>query len=151
PILNRLKQIDGRAPLSIMTCKVNPMDPQLQSWLKEGLSFEVHTLNHPCPLLSGGKFEVARDQVYGCIDLMNQIPNNKPVAYRMPCCDSINSLSPRFFAEIFNHPTTNGHFLEMDSSVFNITTTNDPVLPRDWTIDTDGREKFRKYLPFPAY
>jgi len=33
PILNRLKQIDGRAPLSIMTCKVNPSDPQLQSWL----------------------------------------------------------------------------------------------------------------------
>ena len=31
PILNRLKQIDGRAPVSIMTCDVKPDDPQLQS------------------------------------------------------------------------------------------------------------------------
>ncbi|MCA9085889.1 MAG: hypothetical protein KDA81_17640, partial [Planctomycetaceae bacterium] len=40
PILNRLKQIDGRAPVSIMTCSVKPDDPQLQSWLEEGLSIE---------------------------------------------------------------------------------------------------------------
>src|SRR3954464_15411595 len=31
PILRRLKQIDGRAPLSIMTCSVDPKDPQLQA------------------------------------------------------------------------------------------------------------------------
>jgi hypothetical protein len=30
PILQRLKQIDGRAPVSIMTCQVKPEDPQLQ-------------------------------------------------------------------------------------------------------------------------
>src|SRR5712671_657990 len=35
PILNRLKQIDGRAPVSIMTVSIKPEDPQLQSWLKE--------------------------------------------------------------------------------------------------------------------
>src|SRR5258707_15038379 len=35
PILNRLKQIDGRAPVSIMTCKVKPDDPQLGQWLAE--------------------------------------------------------------------------------------------------------------------
>ena len=35
PILSRLKKIDNRAPVSIMTCEVNPKDPQLQSWLKE--------------------------------------------------------------------------------------------------------------------
>ena len=33
PILNRLKAIDGRAALSIMTNQVSPKDPQLQSWL----------------------------------------------------------------------------------------------------------------------
>ncbi len=47
PILSRLKQIDGRAPVSIMTCDVKPDDPQLQSWLEEGLSIEVHTIDHP--------------------------------------------------------------------------------------------------------
>ena len=151
PILDRLKKIDGRAPLSIMTCSVNPTNPQLQSWLREGLSLEVHTLAHPCPFFANGDFDAAYQTVQGCIDQMNRIPNNKPVAFRMPCCDSINSLSPRFFAEIFNHPTTNKNFLQIDSSVFNITTTNDPSLPREWTIDDDGKEKFRKYLPFPAF
>src|SRR5437868_15499993 len=29
PILNRLKKIDGRAPVSIMTCSIDPKDPQL--------------------------------------------------------------------------------------------------------------------------
>src|SRR5215213_8663704 len=48
PILDRLKKIDGRAPLSIMTNTVSPDDPRLQSWLKEGVSLEVHTLTHPC-------------------------------------------------------------------------------------------------------
>src|SRR5262245_30783994 len=36
PILRRLKEIDGRAPVSIMTCSVDPKEPQLQAWLKEG-------------------------------------------------------------------------------------------------------------------
>src|ERR1043166_3841464 len=27
PILERLKQIDGRAPVSIMTCKIDPKEP----------------------------------------------------------------------------------------------------------------------------
>ena len=48
PILRRLQQIDGRAPVSIMTCNVDPQAAQLQSWLKEGLSIEVHTRDHPC-------------------------------------------------------------------------------------------------------
>src|SRR2546426_3723065 len=33
PILERLKRIDGRAPVSIMTMNVKPDDEQLQSWL----------------------------------------------------------------------------------------------------------------------
>src|SRR5437773_11563397 len=38
PILERLKKIDGRAPVSIMTNQVNPRHPLLQKWLREGLS-----------------------------------------------------------------------------------------------------------------
>ena len=37
PILDRLKRVDGRAPVSIMTNNVPPGDPQLQAWLKEGV------------------------------------------------------------------------------------------------------------------
>src|SRR5271166_2509097 len=38
PILERLKKIDGRAPVSIMTCDIDPKHEHLQKWLKEGLS-----------------------------------------------------------------------------------------------------------------
>src|SRR4051794_8173286 len=54
PILQRLKKIDGHAPVSIMTCTVDPKHPHLQTWLKEGLSLETHTIEHPCPILGKG-------------------------------------------------------------------------------------------------
>ncbi|MBI2947363.1 MAG: c-type cytochrome [Verrucomicrobia bacterium] len=151
PILERLKKIDGHAPVSIYCNALDPEQPQFQSWLKEGLSLEVHTLSHPCPLLAKGNFQAAVDTVNGGIDLLNRVPNNKAVAYRMPCCDSINSPSPRFYAEIFNRRTSAGHFLTIDSSVMNITTPKDKSLPRELVVDADGREKFRKYVPFPSF
>ena len=151
PILERLKKIDGRAPVSIMTCTIDPNHPHLQKWLKEGLNIEVHTVDHPCPLLQGGDFAKAKSTYDRCVDLMNLIPNNKPVAFRMPCCDSLNTPSPRFYAEIFNRTTPHGNFLSIDTSVFNITTPNDPDLPKELTTDADGKEKFRKYLPFPSF
>lgn len=151
PILNRLKAIDGRAPVSIMTNTVKPDDPRLQAWLKEGLSFEVHTISHPCPLLQKGDFAKAAKDYHDCVDLINKIPGNKPVAFRMPCCDSINSPSPRFYAEIFNKVSPGGHFLTIDSSVFTLFTPDDPSLPRELVFDPDGRERFRKYLPFRSF
>jgi putative membrane-bound dehydrogenase-like protein len=151
PILNRLKAIDGRAPVSIMTNEVNPDDPRLQGWLKEGLSLEVHTLTHPCPCLQKGDFAEAARTYHGSVDLMSRIPGNTPVAYRMPCCDSLNTVSPRFFAEIFNKTSPGGKFLSIDSSVFVVLTPDDPALPRDLVFDPDGRERFRKYIPFPSF
>ncbi len=132
PILNRLKQIDGRAPVSIMTCNVKPDDPQLAQWLAEGLSLEVHTIDHPCPLLQGGDFAKAKSTYDRCVDLLNEISGNKPVAFRMPCCDSLNTLSPRFYAEIFNNVTPKLNYLSISSSIFNLFTPNDPEIPRGW-------------------
>lgn len=151
PVIDRLKQIDGHAPLSIFCNGPTPDDPQLQTWRKEGLSFEIHTLHHPCPLLEKGNFPAATNTYHGCVELVNTVPHNKPVAYRMPCCDSLNSPSPRFYSEIFNRVNSRGQFLTIDTSVMNITTTNDSALPRELTMDPDGREKFRKYVPFPAF
>jgi putative membrane-bound dehydrogenase-like protein len=147
PILNRLKKIDGRAPLSIMTNQVDPQHPQLLAWLKEGLSLETHTLEHPCPFFKGGDFNRARATYEGCVDLLSRVPGSHPVAFRMPCCDSLNTPSPRFYAEIFNKTTAHGSFLTLDSSVFNIFTSNDPELPRELVLDADGQDRFRKYLP----
>jgi len=151
PILERLKQIDGRAPVSIMTCKIDPATPQLQAWLKEGLSFEVHTVDHPCPLLAGNDFAKAKSTYDRCVDQIFSIPNNRPVAFRTPCCDSLDTPSPRLFAEIFNRASPGGHFLSIDSSVFNITTPSDPDLARDVVFDEIGRERFRKYVPFESF
>lgn len=151
PILNRLKTIDGRAPVSIMTRYIDPNVPHLQTWLKEGVSIETHTIKHPCPLLAGNDFPAAKETYDNCIDLISRIPNMQPVAFRMPCCDSLNSPSPRFYANIFSSTTPQGHFLFVDSSVCNITTPNDSALPRDLATDKDGKERFRKYLPFPSF
>ena len=147
PILQRLKQIDGRAPVSIMTCNVKPDDPQLQSWLQEGLSLECHTFDHPCPILAGGDFKKAKGTYDKCVDLLASVPNNHPVAFRTPCCDSLNTVSPRLFAGIINQETPGGNFLQLDSSVFTVFTAGDSSLPQSSLIDADGREKFRKYIP----
>ncbi len=147
PILNRLKQIDGRAPVSIFTCSIDPKQPHLQQWLEEGLSLEVHTIDHPCPLLKDGDLAKAKSTVDRCIDLLNEVPNNKPVCFRMPCCDSLNTLSPRFYTEIFNKTTAKGNFLLANSSVMQVFTSDDPALPRELVVDADGQAKFKKYLP----
>lgn len=151
PILDRLKQIDGRAPVSIMSCSVNPVDPQLKKWLAEGLSIEVHTFDHPCPCLQGSDFAKAKATYEKCVDLMNLIPGNRPVAFRMPCCDSKNTPSPRFWQHVFNETTPYGNFLQVDSSVFNIITKDDPSLPKKIRELEDGSERFRRYLPFPNF
>jgi putative membrane-bound dehydrogenase-like protein len=147
PILDRLKQIDGRASVSIMARSVPVDDPQVQKWLKQGLSLEVHTIQHPCPLFANGDFQAAATNYYGCIDSLSQISGNQPVAFRMPCCDSMDSASPRFYAELFNHTSPNGHFLSIDSSVMNLLTTNDSSLPRELLVEPNGHERFSKYFP----
>ncbi|HMJ67200.1 MAG TPA: PVC-type heme-binding CxxCH protein [Candidatus Binatia bacterium] len=146
PMLERLKKIDGRAPLSIFCNALDPTNPQLQAWLKEGLSLEIHTLSHPCPLLRKGDFTAAENTYHGCVDLLNRLPGNKPVAFRMPCCDSMNSPSPRFYAEMFNSTNAAGQFLTIDSSVMNIPTADDSSVPRDLVVDKSGAPRFQKYL-----
>jgi putative membrane-bound dehydrogenase-like protein len=116
PILAKLKEVEGRSPLSIFTNTIDPADPQLQSWLSEGVRFDVHTRSHPCPLLKD-TLEKASAEFLDCLKNLNRIPGGRPVAFRMPCCDSINSASPRFFSEIFPLSTPEGRFLEIDSSV----------------------------------
>ena len=147
PILNRLKQIDGRAAVSIMTNDVRPDDPQLQSWLGEGVSIECHTADHPCPLLQAGDFGRARATYERCVDRMASIPGNIPVAFRTPCCDSLNTVSPVFFDGIFSGSTPEGRFLQIDSSVFLFFTGRDAELPRERLLNAAGEERFLKYLP----
>ena len=151
PILDYLKTVEGRSPVSIMTCSVNPQDPQLQKWLAEGLSIEVHTVDHPCPCLQGDQFNTAKSTYDRCVDLLASIQGNRPVAFRTPCCDSRNTPSPRLWSEIFNSTTPAGNFLQADSSVFNVFTNKDPDLPEHLVVDSDGSPRMNKYLPFPSF
>jgi putative membrane-bound dehydrogenase-like protein len=150
-VLNRLKQIDGKAHLSIMTRWIDPQDPQLQTWLKEGVSLETHTKDHPCPLLADGDFARARSTFDDCVDRLSEVANSHPVAFRMPCCDSKNTPSPRAWAEIFNKTTTKGNFVRIDTSVFDLFTPNDPALPRSLVTSPDGAERFARYIPFDLF
>ena len=77
PILERLEKIDGRAPVSVMTNRVDPMTPGFRSWLEEGVTIECHTLDHPCPLLAGGDFVKAKATYDGCVDLLSTNPGNR--------------------------------------------------------------------------
>lgn len=152
PILDRLKKIDGRAAVSIMTCTVDPAHPRLQTWLEEGLSIECHTVDHPCPCLQGGDFDQAKNTYDRCVDLMFDIPGNRPVAFRFPCMDSLNTPSPRAYAEIIQQTTPRGRFLQLSTSVTCLLTPADPAIQRHFEID--GRfaaERFRKYVPFPSF
>lgn len=147
PILDRLKQIDGRAPLSIMSKQVDSSDPRVARWIQEGVSLETHTYDHPCPCLQKANFDKAKATYDRCVDAMALATGGRAKAFRMPCCDSMDSASPRFFAEIFNHTTSLGHFQVLDSSVLMLHTDRDPALPRSLVQQDDHRPRFAKYVP----
>jgi len=147
PILERLAKINGRAPVSLFATKVDPQHPQLQQWLRQGVSIEAHTFSHPCPILQASDLAQRKADYDRCLDLLSGIPGNKPVAFRTPCCDSMTSAGPRLFTEIICKSTAQGNFVAIDSSVMTLFTAADPALPRQLVLDADGRHRFRKYLP----
>ncbi|MGV3774013.1 MAG: polysaccharide deacetylase family protein, partial [Verrucomicrobiales bacterium] len=146
PILERLKKIDGRAPASVMANWCDPSDPQIKKWLEEGVTVETHTADHPCPILAKGDFAAAKSTYDRCVDHMFTIPNHKPVGFRTPCMDSINSASPRLFAEILMKTTDKGNFLANSSSVGVLLNSKDPELPKDLALDEKGNARFSKYV-----
>ena len=130
-----------------MTSQADPVDPQLAKWPAEGVTVEAHTATHPCPCLQGSELAKAKQTYDDAIDLLARIPGGPAIAFRMPCCDSMNSVGPRFFTEMFGKTTAAGHFLRVDSSVFMAFTADDPALPRSLTTDEEGRPRFTKYIP----
>jgi hypothetical protein len=151
-ILRKLAEVeDGRSPMSIMTNRTDPYDPILQSLIERGVSIETHTTHHPCPLLCNQDFDTAVNEFISCVETVSTIPNNSPVAFRMPCCDSNNTVSPRFFSEIFNRKTRGGRFLSIDSSIFNVYTLDDPEIDRRFVIDHNREPLFNKYIDFQNF
>ena len=151
PILARLQEVERaagrppRSPMSIFACEVKPEDPKqaevLARLVGAGVSLEVHTVDHPCPLFRGGDLGLAVTTVVKCGANLAQVPGNEPVAFRMPCCDSLNTSSPRFYDAVLTQS------LSADSSIAMAFTSDDPELPRELVQDPDGSERFLKYLP----
>ena len=59
----------------------------------------------------------------------------------------MNSMSPRFYLEVFNKTTPGGNFLRINSSVFLLFTPNDPDLPKSILYDKQNELRFEKYVP----
>ena len=147
PIVERLKKIDGRGSFSCMGNKIDLSDPIYQKWFQEQVSVEPHTYHHPCPCLQGSDLAKAKSTFDQCVDQMFNLRGARPVAFRMPCCDSMNSMSPRFYLEVFNKTTPAGNFLKVNSSVFLLFTPNDPELPKSILFDEQNKLRFEKYVP----
>ena len=153
PLIERLKKIDGRAPIAVMTCQTPPNSPSVQQLLKQGLSFDCHTLTHRFPFFRTNEghgpeeaIKFARIDYLACLENLFQVPGNRPVAHRMPGCDAQNSVSPRFFTEVFPLHTSEGKFLTCDSSICTWFPSDDKSLPREWRYDADGRPRYDKYV-----
>ncbi|HEY4312829.1 MAG TPA: polysaccharide deacetylase family protein [Pirellulales bacterium] len=151
PVIQAMQGLRPAGTMSIMACSVAPQIPELRQLRQQGVSIEVHTLDHPLPMLRRWDFDAAKSTYDRCIELVSKIPGNAPVAFRVPFCDTHNTPSPRFFAEIFGKTTRSGAFLSIDSSVFNLITEEDGALPRQITRGEDGRPRFGRYLPASSY
>jgi hypothetical protein len=145
PVLSRLHRIDGRQPISLMANSA-PEPTKLANLVRKGWSIETHSQDHACPQLEGD-FCKTKQQFHACVDNVAKVPGNYPVAFRFPCMDAINSVSPRFLAEVFNSCSRQGHTLRIDTSIGQVFTAEDTSLPRKWT----GKERFSRYVNTSVY
>ena len=154
PLIERLQEIDGRAPIAVMTCQTQPANPTVKRMLELGMSLDCHSYTHRFPFLrfddkslaGGDTLQECRSDFLACLENLFDVPGNRPVAYRMPGCDAQNTNSPRFYSEIFPLCTTEGRFLTCDTSVMTWFPSDDHSLPRDLRFDRQGRERFAKYV-----
>jgi len=153
PLVERLNRIDGRAPIAIMTCQTPAGNPTLQQFLQAGMSLDCHTFTHRFPFLRSNEghgpdeaLEFARADYLACLENLFEVPGNRPVAHRMPGCDAQNTVSPRFFTEVFPLRTAAGGFLTCDTSICTWFPSSDKRLPYAWRYDQDGRPRFDKFV-----
>ena len=147
PIIDRLKQIDGRGPVSITCNRPDPIHTNMQWFLAQGVSLETHTMTHPCPLLQRGNFNQAAGDYHLCVDLLGEIPGNQSVGFRFPCMDGTNTPSPRAYAEFLNGVSNTGRFISMSTSVGVVFTPDDPRNSKEiFAENAGGARRFARYL-----
>ncbi|MEX2577687.1 MAG: FG-GAP-like repeat-containing protein [Verrucomicrobiales bacterium] len=155
PAIDRLRQIDGRAPVTVFSLQLDADDRLVRHMQELGLTMECHTWTHPVPLLRTVKdppppppesLQPAVEDTLKTLTNLAKLAGPAPVAQRNPGCDARNTASPRMFSEIFPMRTAKGHFLRMDSSIFLAFTKTQPGMPREWFFHEDGRKRFVKFI-----
>jgi len=155
PVIDRLQEIDGRAPVTAFCLQLDAEDKLVRHMQELGMSMECHTWTHPVPLMrtigetpppSPASLQPAIDDTLLCLANLSKLSGPGPVAQRNPGCDARNTASPRMFSEIFPMRTPEGDFLRMDSSIFTAFTKAQPGMPREWFFHADGRERFLKFV-----
>lgn len=151
PAIDRLREIDGRAPISVFCLQLARDDAIVREMLRLGLSMECHTFTHPVPLMRAGKepahsLALAREDFLRSVASLHGVIGSKPVAHRTPGCDARNTASPRFFTEVLPLKTKAGDFLRMDSSIFMAYTKPVDGTPREWFFHKNGRPRFGKFI-----
>lgn len=155
PVLERLRKIDGRAPVTAFCLQLDPDDKLVHHMQKIGMSMECHTWTHPVPLMrtigdpppsAPTSLQPAINDTLKSLSNLSKLPGPGPVAHRNPGCDARNTASPRMFAEIFPLRTPEGHFLRMDSSIFMVFADPGDGIPGEWLFHKDGRKRFEKFV-----
>ncbi len=155
PVLDRLQEIDGRAPITAFCLQLDAEDKLVRHMQELGMSMECHTWTHPVPMMrtvgeipppSPASLQAAIDDTLLCLANLSKLSGPRPVAQRNPGCDARNTASPRMFAEIFPMKTAKGDFLRMDSSIFTAFTKPQPGMPGEWFSHKDGRQRFLKFV-----
>ena len=148
PILQRLKRIDGRAarqhhdqPGRAGRSRIcRPGSKRDSAWRRTRSIIPVR-------FFKGGDFAKARATYERCVDLMNDSPQQPARRLSHAVLRFAQHAQPALLCRDIQGKTAKGNFLTIDSSVFNLFTSNDPELPRELVVDTDGQDRFRKYLP----
>ncbi len=151
PAINRLREIDGRAPISVFCLQLDRDDEIVREMLRLDLSMECHTFTHPVPLMraagdANDSLALARADFLKSVASLHSVKDSTPVAHRTPGCDARNTASPRFYTEVFPLKTAAGEFLRVDSSIFMAYTKSVEGLPREWFFHENGRPRFAKFI-----
>ncbi len=106
PIVERLKQINGRAPLSLFARDVEPGAQPLRAWLSDGVRVEV--LLPAITERNVARWKARYDET---IDRLTARLGTVPVACRIAGEIVTASPGPRFLGELFPLPTPGKNFL----------------------------------------
>jgi len=146
PIMRRLVQIEGRAPLTILAEQEAFAALQAAAWLPPGVALEPALHTQGRPLLVDHDLGGAKARYGESLDALVRA-GNTPVLFRAPGCDRFNAASPRLYSEIILPASAAGNFVAVSSSVGQCFTLRDAELTGKPASDQGDQAGFLDYVP----